>query len=168
MGIKETLELASKTLTNAQIDHALIGGIALALWGVHRATADVDLLVDGDKKTLAKNILTKAGFQITHESEEVIQFSGAGYLDLLFANRALSKKMIAQAIFNNKLSIKCVKPEDIIGLKIQAYTNDPKRFFQDIADIKNLIDANNGIDWNQIKMYADLFNKWSDIEKLKS
>ncbi|MCB0391221.1 MAG: hypothetical protein KDD58_08020 [Bdellovibrionales bacterium] len=55
-----------------------------------------------------------------------------------------------------------------MGLKIQAYCNDPKREFQDKADILSLLQNNANIDYNRIKKWADMFNQWSAIEEIKS
>jgi predicted nucleotidyltransferase len=65
------------------------------------------------------------------------------------------------------LDIKCVKAEDLIGLKIQAYVNDPKRELQDKADIAALIDRSRDLDWERIKEYADLFSEWPTLERLR-
>lgn len=48
-----------------------------------------------------------------------------------------------------------MKSEDIIGLKIQACTNDPSREFQDKADFQFLIENVESLDWQRIQSYAD-------------
>lgn len=58
-----------------------------------------------------------------------------------------------------------LKPEDIIGLKIQAYKNDASRELQDKADIQKLL-AWPKINLVEVKKYADLFCEWPVIEKL--
>ena len=125
-------------MNNAGVSHALIGGFALASYGQHRATADIDLLADGSKKELVKETLLQKGFILRHESEEVLQFDGIGFLDILLANRPLSLDMLKQAKLNKELNVYILQPEDLIGLKIQAYKNDPSRELQDKADIQKL------------------------------
>ena len=49
-------------------------------------------------------------------------------------------RSVAVRISNN-LSIKSAIPEDIIGLKLQALVNDPKREAKDYADIDALLSA---------------------------
>jgi hypothetical protein len=163
--LRLTLNTAHSLLQQAKISHALIGGFALAAYGYHRATADIDFLADGTKKDLIKSILTSNGFELRHESDEVLQFTGIGFLDILLANRPLSKKMLEKAKYNKELQIYMVCPEDIIGLKIQAYINDPKRELQDKADIQNLLSLPS-INLSEIKEYADLFGEWPAIEKI--
>ena len=49
------------------------------------------------------------------------------------------KKANKSKIFDNKLEIKVLRPEDIIGLKIQAIANNPSRLHKDFSDIEELI-----------------------------
>ena len=55
--LRKTLTLAHSILEKNQIGHALIGGFALAVYGNHRATSNIDFLADGLKKELIKTVL---------------------------------------------------------------------------------------------------------------
>lgn len=167
MDLRKTLTLASDTLSKQGIDHALIGGFALAVHGVHRATQDIDFLADGAEREKILASLEQAGFQLRHGSSEVLHFGGVGTLDILLANRPLSLQMIRDAVSDSNLKVRVLKAEDIIGLKIQAYVNDRSREFQDKADIQNLIKANPALDWARIQKYADLFGEWPTIEAIR-
>lgn len=60
--------------------------------------------------------------------------------------------------FNNTLKIKVVRPDDLIGLKLQAIKNNPERNEQDTADIEMLISIHGkDIDWSLIKKYCIYF-----------
>lgn len=166
MELRKTLQFVHDLLTQAHIDHALIGGLAMVNFGLDRATIDVDLIIDEVHKTVAKEVLLKNNFNLVHESEDVLQFEGIGYVDILLARRPISREMIKNATIIPDLQIKCLKAEDIIGLKIQAFSNDPSREFQDKADIQFLL-QDEGLDWNQIKSYADLFGKGGELEEIK-
>ncbi|MFY7992530.1 MAG: hypothetical protein ACOVP4_04480 [Bacteriovoracaceae bacterium] len=168
MDLRKTLLLAHDLFTNEGIDHALIGGLAMVNLGLTRATIDVDLLIDVENKDKAKNILHKNGFNIVHETNDFLQFSGIGLIDILLAQRPISREMLKNANLIPELNIKCLAPEDIIGLKIQAFSNDVSREFQDKADIQFLIENYPALDWVKIKSYSDLFNKWNEIEKIKN
>lgn len=163
----KTLKSAQKALDAAGIDYALIGGMALGGRGVHRTTLDVDLLIDGEKRDQAKTVLESVGFQLRTETEEVLHYAGIGKLDLLLANRKPTKEMLQRAQVLPKLKIKSVSAEDLIALKIQAYTNDPDREPQDKADIIALIRNNQNLDWDQIKQYAEIFDEWPVIEAIR-
>ena len=168
MDLRATLKLAHRLLDDAKIEHALIGGLALATYGSTRATVDLDLLIHESDAQNAKALLLKNGFSIEFESAEVLQFKGLGYVDLLLARRPISQKMLRDAQGLGPEGIKVLKPEDIIGLKIQAYKNNPKRELQDKTDIQFLIENDDKLDWGRIKEYADLFNEWEVIRELKA
>lgn len=136
--------------------------------GVHRATMDVDLLIDGGQRDAARSALQAAGFELQAETPEVLHFTGAGSLDLLLANREPTQDMLRRARVLESVQIRCVGAEDIIGLKIQAYVNNPKRMLQDKADIAALIEKHSDLDWARVKRYADLFDQWAAIEKIRS
>lgn len=165
INLRKTLNDAQTALTKAGVSHALIGGFALAAYGQHRATVGIDLLADGTKKEIIKAELIKMGFILKHESSEVLQFSGTGFLDILLANRPLSQEMLKRALLNKDFNIYILKPEDIIGLKIQAYQNDRSRELQDKADIQKLLTLPN-LDMVIVQKYADLFNEWPAISAL--
>ena len=168
MDLRKTLLLAHDLLDSANIDHALIGGLAMVSLGLSRATIDVDLIIEENNKDKAKELLIKNGFTLSYETPDFLQFSGIGLLDLLLAKRPMSREMLKQATLVSEINIKCLRPEDIIGLKIQAFCNDPSREFQDKADIQFLIENHSNLDWNKIKSYAELFGKWGDIEEIKN
>jgi len=166
INLRKTLDQAHSILENEGIAHALIGGFALAVYGNHRTTADIDLLADGTKKESIKKAFISKNYSIHFESAEVLQFTGPGYIDILLANRPLSQEMLKRAVPNSSLGVYVLKPEDIIGLKIQAYKNDSSRELQDKADIQKLLALPN-LDHEIIKKYADLFAEWDEIQKLQ-
>ncbi len=166
INLRKTLNDAHIALQTAGVSHALIGGFALASYGQHRATSDIDLLAEGSKKEVIKDALLKNGFVLRHESNEVLQFTGTGFLDILLARRPLSLEMLRRANLSTDLNIYILKPEDLIGLKIQAYKNDATRELQDKADIQKLLQLPN-LEIEVIKKYADLFGEWSVIENLQ-
>ena len=168
MNLKATLKLAHSLLDQNNIDHALIGGLALACYGSTRATIDVDLLIHEEHKEKIKELFGKNGFNLVNETQEALQFAGIGYVDVLLARRPISQKMLYNANTQGPEGIHFLKTEDLIGLKIQAYVNDPSRELQDKADIQFLIEVVKDLDWEKIKSYADLFNQWEALNEIKS
>jgi hypothetical protein len=162
--LRKTLKLAQSLLTKNRIRFVLIGGFALSAHGIARATKDINLLVDGSFKSQVKALFTQAGFAVFFESDEILQLNGPGYLDIVFANRPLSLEMIRESPL--KLAgVPVVGREALIGLKIQAYKNDPSRTLQDKADIQALLKLP-GANLQKVKTYADLFDAWKEIEEL--
>ncbi len=163
--LRKTLQTVKDLFTKEKIEFALIGGFALSAHGVHRATTDIDILVGGKNQDQIIKILLSSGFKLRHQTKEVAQFSGIGNLDIVFANRPLSLEMIQKSKMDSKIGVSVVSAEGLIGLKIQAYKNDPKRKLQDQADIQSLLRTQN-MDMKQLKIYADLFNAWEEIQEL--
>ena len=91
-----------------------------------------------------------------------------GYVDLLIARRPISRDILKLSNKNGPEGINFVRAEDLIGLKIQAYINDPSREFQDKADIQYLVSSQNDLDWKLIKKYADLFNEWEVVNEIRN
>ena len=115
---------------------------------------------------MAHNLLLKNGFNLENSSEEILQFSGIGYVDLLIARRPISRDILKFSNENGPEGINFVRAEDLIRLKIQAYKNDETREFQDKADIQFLISSQEKLDWKLIHVslcfYASL-NKRAKI-----
>ena len=167
MDLRKTLKLVHALFSDKKIDHALIGGLGLACYGSTRATVDLDLIIYESDKDLSKKILLSNGFQLVNETDEVLQFSGLGFVDLLIARRPISREILKFSNSGGPEGINFVRAEDLIGLKIQAYKNDKSREFQDKADIQFLISSLENLDWDQIKKYADLFDEWEVISEIK-
>jgi predicted nucleotidyltransferase len=169
MNIIEHLCHIHRLLANENIDFALIGGLAIGVYGVQRFTSDIDLLIDGSTRLQLKKVFLSNGFLIFSETAEVIQFDGPIPVDVLCANRPLSLAMLRDAKVEPLLGAKVIDAEGLIALKIQAYCNDPKRSLKDKADIAALIEKNSpSLNWQRIRSYAELFGEWPTIEELKN
>lgn len=168
MNLRATLKLAHSLLDQNEVPHAMIGGLAMACYGSGRATVDLDLLIKEENKDLVKTLFLANGFNLVNETVEVMQFAGLGYVDILLARRPISQQILNEANGNGPEGIRFIKAEDLIGLKIQAYCNDPSRELQDKADIQFLVENVDGMDWKRIKTYADLFNQWEAINEIKN
>jgi hypothetical protein len=168
MNIKEQLDQIAVMLNIEQIQFALIGGLAVGALGFQRFTNDIDLLVDGSLRSEVKRIFLAQGYSIFFESQEFLQLHCHGSpVDIMFANREVSKNMLksAKPISGNE-SVKCLSAEAIIGLKIQSYATNPKRSLKERADIQALVERHN-INWDEVKSYADAFDKWADIIEIR-
>ncbi len=165
--IFDHLQKIHKLLANAGIDSAIIGGLALGAHGVQRYTNDIDLLVDGTERLRLKHLMLANGFTLFAETSEVIQFAGDIAVDVLFAQRPISVSLLRQAPLDPHLKIKVISAEGLIGLKIQAYCNDPKREFRDKADIAALISTIDTLDWQTVQKFAEMFGQWPIIEAIR-
>lgn len=163
------------TLKQQKIDFALIGGFALQVAGITRTTRDIDLVILSQDAQKIKDIMLKSGYELIHGSEDVLNFVGKkfelGRVDFLLAHRKYALAMLERAkeksVLEGKFRIKVVRIEDLIGLKLQASTNDPKRIRQDMADIEQLIKENySELDMSLVKEYFQLFDRKQDLHDI--
>jgi len=177
MDFQTVLELILKNFEKEHINYALIGGFALGALGLPRATVDLDFLVHRDDLSKVDRIMKENGYECKYKSEDVSQYISPlkifGEVDFLHAFRKISCRMLGNAlekdIFGGKLKIRILRPEDIIGLKIQAIANDKERTTRELADIEALMDYYRGnLDWELIEEYFSLFEQKEKFKELKN
>lgn len=88
-----------------------------------------------------------------------------GQVDFLVARRKYSRAMIERArdvsILDGALTVKALRAEDLIGLKLQALLNDPQnRQSIDAPDIQRLLKLHRSrMDMDRVREYFRLFDK---------
>jgi len=174
MRLYDTFTYLISLFNKSKVDYALIGGLSLAYWGIGRNTIDIDFLVSSQDILIVKKTIEDMGYSLIYGSEEVIQFQFSDNsrppIDILIAHRKYSNNMLLRSDLKyvDDLEVKVLIPEDIIGLKLQAYCNDSSREVQDKADIENLIRNNlDNIDWEKIEDYYDIFDLMADFHELR-
>lgn len=176
MNFEKVLDKLIVSFDKNNIDYGLIGGFALGLWGVVRATADLDFLVDKQKEAVLKETMKRFDYNIFLETENVIQFDNnndiLGNIDFLYAFRTPSLEMLKRAVtkdvFDEKIRIKVVIPEDLIGLKIQSLVNNPERKVFDWADIESLTKIyHKKLKWDIVEGHFSLYGLINLYQQLK-
>lgn len=159
-------------LTAANIDHALIGGFAMAALGFNRATGDLDYLIDGQRAEDTDRILHELGFTALYRSSNVANYASdnprLGGVDVLYANRPHTRAMLASALLVRigTQQVKVVQGADLIGLKLQAAVNDPRRAGLDFSDIEHLLATLAEADLNKVRDYFRLFDRETELDEL--
>ncbi len=175
MNFEKILTFLLKNFEKYGIRYALMGGFALHAAGYTRATDDMDFLIMKEDMPKIKKLLMSLGYDVAHESEDVVNFKGAikelGQIDFLLAHRSYTKNMLKRAkeceILENKFKLKVLIPEDIIGLKVQATANDPRRHSRDLADIETLLRLHKErLDISLLNEYFSLFNRGDELKTL--
>src|SRR3989338_5678521 len=153
-----------------KIDFALIGGFAL-----QGDKKDIDLMIYAKDKDKIKSLFLATGYQILHEGDHILSFTGKSYelgrVDFMLvkgeAGIRILKRSRPSEIIGGKYLVKSVIPEDIIGLKVQSYANNPDRKEKDFSDIKGLFRKHKGsLDMELVREYFAMFDKSSDLEGL--
>lgn len=169
MDFSRVIEQVCGRLDDAAIRYALIGGFAMALRGVQRATVDLDFIMLLEDLDRADAILRSQGYKRVFHSENVSHYrsekSDFGRIDILHAFRAPAIGMLGRADrldVGAGLTLPVAATEDIIGLKIQAAVNDPRRSEQDWLDIRLMVEAaaiqGSSMDWQLIGDYLEIFD----------
>ncbi len=176
MDFKIVTEKLLTAFEDAGIRYALMGGFAMGLLGGSRSTVDIDFLVNRDDMDKVDSIMQQLGYECRHRSENVSQYISPlrvmGEVDFLHAFREASYEMLQRVeereIFSGAMKIKVVRPEDLIGLKVQAIKNDPSRERTDMADIETLLSLHSkNLDWAMIEEYFKIFDMVEDYNKLR-
>ena len=176
MDFEIVLKFILEEFQRQNIRYGLIGGFALGALGVHRATIDLDFLINRDDMPKADAIMAGRGYKCAYKSENVTQYVSPvkvfGEVDFLHAFREISTGMLERAgeldIFEGKFKIKVLAPEDIIGLKLQASVNNPDRVAKEYADIEALMKHyGNKLDWPRLEEYFSLFERAGKLSELK-
>jgi predicted nucleotidyltransferase len=170
MNLKEVIKILITRFQKKDIDFVLTGGLALSTMGIFRFTKDIDFLVYEESKETIHDIMTDLAYQKQEFStEEIISYwspiKALGQVDYIFARRKYTKAMMRRAkkspVFDGKYKLKTILPEDLIGLKVQAMSNDPaNRFSVDAPDIQRILQIKiDEIDMKLVRKYFELFSK---------
>lgn len=166
-------------LESSGVRYATIGGFAMTLRGVQRATVDLDFILMLDDLAKADTILAGFGYQRAFRSENVSHYISPdgdwGRIDILHAFRGPSLSMLDRSDsieIEPGIALRVVQIEDIIGLKIQALCNDPGRAESDWHDIRMLVrtarEHGASLDWELLADYLQLFGLPDRLAELKT
>lgn len=168
------------SLDGARLRYAVIGGMAMAMRGVQRATFDLDFLLMLEDIASARKILTDSGYACVFQSDNVSHFQKNGgaltRVDILHAFRGPTLSMLKRAdrmpLGNDTCLIPVARIEDLIGLKVQAANNDPSRAAGDWGDIYRLTmhaaEQGQPLDWTLLEDYLTIFRTESKLGELKA
>ncbi len=70
MNVFDELVSVVGALDTGRVDYALVGGLAVTVWGAPRATKDIDLLVRGEEVARAKGAVRPLGYSLEAEPME--------------------------------------------------------------------------------------------------
>jgi hypothetical protein len=136
-----------EALDQAGVEYALIGALAVAVWGAPRATKDIDLLVRKEDLPRAMTAVRARGFTLEGlpfefkdgtEVQRVNKVDGAGNLmtvDFMIVDKNLESAWSSRMQLPlAEREVVVVSRDALIGLKARAARP------QDIMDIQNLRD----------------------------
>ncbi len=141
--------------------YAVIGGVALAAYGLPRNTVDLDLVVDSSAQDDLIRFLESLGYQTLHRSSGYSNHRHPdlnwGRVDFVYVEGETSRNLFNASRRSRgprDLPIQLPKPEHLAALKVLAMKNDPSRTYQEMADIRFLLNLP-GVDQQEIRSYFD-------------
>ncbi len=154
--------------------HALIGALALAAYGLPRATVDLDLVVDAEAQDAIVEHLEQRGYETVHRSpgysNHVHPDPSSGRVDFVYIDRDTADALFSAArAFPGPAGRTTLlpRPEHLAAMKVLAIKNDPTRTFQDLADIRFLLTLP-GVNREEVRGYFakhGLEGRFDDLEK---
>jgi len=179
--LNKVLEIIARNLNQNKIPFAVIGAIALGLYGFPRFTSDIDLITESRLWPKLDSIMEKLGYSCYQKTDAFAQFEselGAmGYIDFMFVNtpdglNILNRSIVVEDELLGKIPV--VQPTDYIILKLMAIANNPDRSIKDEADLSAFIqlyqnrllpDFFEPLNRARIYLFADRFGQKKLIDK---
>ncbi|MDZ4696244.1 MAG: DUF6036 family nucleotidyltransferase [Deltaproteobacteria bacterium] len=145
MVLHEEFARVVDALDSSGVEYALVGGLAVAVWGAPRATKDIDLLIRRDDLAMAMAAVRPCGFTLEalpfefrdgSELQRISKIDGQGdllTLDFMLVNKNLEatwKSRIRLPFGDGHVTV--ISREALIAMKGAAARP------QDLLDIENL------------------------------
>ena len=173
MEFKKVLSSLLRSFEEEKIRYGLMGGFSLLVLGIPRTTVDLDFLVHKDDLQKLDGLMERLGYKLFFRTDNVSQYTSPnpelGGVDFVHAFRNYARKML-ERVQSRKLEdlvVKVLRPEDIIGLKVQAIANDPLRKNRELADIESIFDKlGNEIDQDLLREYFQVFGMEEEYNHL--
>jgi len=155
------LQTVTDFLDHQDARYAVIGGVALVMYGLPRTTVDLDLVVDFAVQDPLVRWLEARGYQTLHRSVGYSNHSHSdpvwGDLDFVYVRGETAEKLFAgcrRAKGPGGLEVPVPSPEHLAALKVVALKNDPDRAFRDQEDLRFLLHLP-GVDQKEIRSYFE-------------
>lgn len=128
--------------------HALVGGLAMAAYGLPRTTLDLDLVVEGGCQEALVRHLEELGYETLHRSpgysNHVHGEDARGSVDFVYVRGETAEQLFAEVREvpgPGGRTVPVASPEHLAAMKVLAMKNDPARTFQELGDVRHLIQA---------------------------
>lgn len=174
MNFGPVLGVVSAFLDEHGYRYALIGGVALAAYGLPRTTQDLDLVVAYSAQPDLIQFLETCGYKTLHRSRGYSNHAHPdpawGRVDFVYVGGETSDKLFGscrELQGPGGLAVPVPRPEHLAALKVQAMKNNPSRELQDLADVRFLLTLP-GVDRLEVRDYFErhgLKDRFDGLEK---
>jgi len=143
--LKRVLSILCRHFSKKRVPHAIIGAMALSLYGMPRFTADIDLLSDERHRKTVLDAMKQLGYDCFQDTGGFAQFDSElgvyGRVDFMFVDTEEGRAILDGAIDAHDEVIgvvPVVQPTDYAVLKLMALANNSERMARDMADLEIL------------------------------
>ncbi len=179
--IPSVLGILAEHLNTQDIPYAIIGAMALGLYGFPRYTSDIDLMINSRSWDAVSRIMAKLGYECFQKTDAFAQFDSEmgvlGKIDYMMVSSRDGRDILSRRIIvDDDLfgAQPVIQPTDYLVLKLMAIANNPDRTIFDEADIaaflklhaKQLVpEIFEPLDVERLKCFAARFGKEEMLEK---
>ena len=167
MDFVRVLDTVTRFLDERGFRYALVGAFALSAYGLSRATQDLDFAVDAGARRDLVFLFESLGYQTLYCSEgysnHVHPLPGLGRVDCVYVGEPTATNLFESATAMPILgrTIRVPRPEHLAAMKVLAMKNDPRRTFQEMADLQFILGLP-GVDIAEIRKH---FERHGIVEK---
>lgn len=168
------LALLADAFERLRTRYAVIGGVGLAAMGMPRTTLDVDVVTEAAAQPELVAILERAGYETLHRStgysNHLHRDPSWGRVDAVYVSGDTARELFGATQMlegPGGAQIPVPSAEHLAAMKVVAIKNDPSRTFQDLADIRFLLDRG-GADRAVVRGYFErhgLLERYLDVER---
>jgi hypothetical protein len=153
---------------------ALVGGVALAVYGNPRLTLDLDIVTEAEAQEALVAWMEAAGYATLYRSSGFSNHQHAspdrGRVDFIYVRDETARKLFAGVEVVPGPAGKAVsvpRKEHLIAMKVQAMKNDPTRTLQDMSDVGYLLklDGTNRDEAREYFVKAGLLERWEELTR---
>jgi len=161
--IQTVLQILAENFSEQKISYALMGALALGIYGFPRYTADIDLLGEAASWPRLLAVMEKLGYHCSSKTGLFAQFESElgvlGYVDFMLTSTDEGHNILRNSVIVPDAVVgkhPVIQPTDFIVLKLMAIANNPERAMKDENDIASLMTLYQN---NMISRDFELLNK---------
>ena len=161
MDFQRILKTLVHELGERDVRFGVVGGVALAAYGIARMTVDLDLVAEGEEQERVVEVLESLGYETLHRSRGYSNHQHAdqalGRVDVVYVRGTTSRRLFdacRRLEGPGGVEVSVPSAEHLAAMKLVAMKNDPDRLWQDLADIRQLM-ALPGVDRQAIRASFD-------------
>ena len=173
MDFARVAELIAAHLEREGAALAVAGAFGLHAYGLSRATSDLDFVAEARVREGVVDFLESLGYETLHASAGYSNHRhrdpALGRVDFIYVDAATARRLLAKPGARLRLGSRDLpvpRPEHLAAMKVQAMKNDPGRTFQEMADLRFLLQLP-GIDEGEVRGYFERAGLRERFDELK-